>query len=293
MKNKIKAVVLDVDGVIIGNKVGVNTPNPNIEVIEALGELKKRGFIVSFCTSKPYLGVEKAVRGLNLLNLHITDGGAVLFDALSNKAIETFAISSQYAKGLIQNYIGQGYYVAIYTPTNYMIQKSQKSDITDKHAFVLQRNPVIVDDLASESLKHNIIKIVIIAKNEADKEKPDSMFKTLYAEKLNIKWGQPQIIKPLQFGTITDKAISKGKMLLKMMKRCGINRDEVLSVGNSDSDWNFMRETDYVATLENGQNGLKTLVNLAGSRGFVSKSVDENGFIDILNHFELISPCYI
>lgn len=32
----IKGIILDVDGVIVGEKIGFNSPNPNLEVIETL-----------------------------------------------------------------------------------------------------------------------------------------------------------------------------------------------------------------------------------------------------------------
>lgn len=288
MNNKIKAMVLDVDGVIIGEKIGFNTPLPSIEVSKTLRELHRHGYIVSFCTSKPFAGVEKTVRDSMLLNCHITDGGAVLFDASVDKVIDTFPVDLHYTKELISEYIQLGYYVAIYTPTDYIIQKSKKSDISDKHEYVLQKAPIVVDDLLAEVSKLNIIKIVVIAKDESDKIKPDEIFRAKYSDKFNIKWGQPPIIKPLQFGIITNKEISKGKMLLTMMQHYKLQRDDILSIGNSNSDWDFMRETEYVATLENGQDGIKGLVSHAGDKSFISRSVDENGFIDIVKHFELL-----
>ena len=59
---------------------------------------------------------------------------------------------------------------------------------------------------------------------------------------------------------------------------------EILGIG----DWNFMQLCGQVATLENGTRQLKTLIQTKGLNNcYISPSVDENGFLDILNHFHL------
>ena len=40
--NKILGIILDVDGVIVGEKIGFNSPNPHIDVINKLRELKSK-----------------------------------------------------------------------------------------------------------------------------------------------------------------------------------------------------------------------------------------------------------
>ena len=37
--NKIQALILDVDGVIVGEKIGFNSPHPHPDVVSALKEI--------------------------------------------------------------------------------------------------------------------------------------------------------------------------------------------------------------------------------------------------------------
>ena len=69
-------VVLDVDGVIVGEREGFNFPDPNNEVIYSLKKLRQSGIFVSLCTGKPAFGIEKIITDAYLNNLHIVDGDA-------------------------------------------------------------------------------------------------------------------------------------------------------------------------------------------------------------------------
>ena len=48
----IKAIITDIDGVIVGKKHGVNFPLPNDDVIQKLKNLHKTGFPIVLCTAK-------------------------------------------------------------------------------------------------------------------------------------------------------------------------------------------------------------------------------------------------
>ena len=84
----IKAIICDVDGVIVGKKHGVNFPLPNDLVIQRLKALHTKGIPVVFCTGKFQHGIFELVRKANLRNPHITDGGALIINPLDNKIVK-------------------------------------------------------------------------------------------------------------------------------------------------------------------------------------------------------------
>jgi hydroxymethylpyrimidine pyrophosphatase-like HAD family hydrolase len=70
------------------------------------------------------------------------------------------------------------------------------------------------------------------------------------------------------------------------MEYLGIPLTEVLAIGDTLSDWNFMNLCKYVAVPANGQDALKELAKTKGEGNyFIGPSVDENGIINILDHF--------
>jgi hydroxymethylpyrimidine pyrophosphatase-like HAD family hydrolase len=54
------------------------------------------------------------------------------------------------------------------------------------------------------------------------------------------------------------------------------------------SDWGFMEICGYAGAMGNASTELKEKVQAKGDNGYVGTSVDENGVLDILRHFEIM-----
>ena len=54
----IKLIILDVDGVIVGEKIGFNSPNPHPEVISKLKSIHEQGIPIVLCTAKPHFAIK-------------------------------------------------------------------------------------------------------------------------------------------------------------------------------------------------------------------------------------------
>ena len=66
--NKIKAIILDVDGVIVGDRAGFNAPYPPTEVINKLKQIRENSVYVILCSDKPYYSVKKS-GSISFLNI--------------------------------------------------------------------------------------------------------------------------------------------------------------------------------------------------------------------------------
>lgn len=288
MKSNIKAVILDVDGVIIGEKVGYNSPHPHPDVIAALREIKNKGIPVSLCTAKPHFAIGKEIKDADLNTVHITDGGGVIINPLKNKIITQNNIPTESAVKVIQAFLDANVYVEFYTVDNYVIQKSQAGDFTSKHSLVIQSDPLQVDSLVEAAKKAKITKIMPIAANEADKANLHKLFEP-FKNELVLSWGVHPVILPLQFGIITAPGISKQKGAMEIAKTTGISLVDTLGVGDSESDWQFMELCGFAAAMGNAKQDLKDLVATKGEQqSFVGAGVNENGILSILKHFGLI-----
>ena len=139
----IKGIILDIDGVIIGEKIGFNSPSPHPEVISALKKIKSKGIFVSLCTAKPHFAIKDTIESAGLDNLHITDGGGVIIDPIDNVILKSNIINSDSAIKVI----------------DYFIEENQTSEITKKHAHVLQKEPQLVKSLVESARNDKITKI--------------------------------------------------------------------------------------------------------------------------------------
>lgn len=278
----VKGVILDVDGVIVGEKLGFNFPDPHPKVITKLQQVRKSGIPIALCTAKPIFSINKLVKKLKLDNYHIADGGGVVANPIQNKVVAKKLIPNSLASNLTAFFLPSNTYIELYNPQKYIIQKSQKGTITKKHIPILFQKPEIVDSILKSAQTEEITKIMLIAKNEKDKQRIDKLLDQ-FRNKLNVYWGLHPSALPLQFGVITAKGVSKENGAKAISKNLNVSFNNLLAVGDSIGDWQFIKLCKYKGAVGNATQELKDLVT--NSNGYIGPGVDKNGIIDILDHF--------
>jgi len=272
--DNIKAIVLDIDGVIVGEKIGFNSPDPHNDVIAKMRQLRDSGIKIILCTAKPHFAIRSIIQSANLDNPHITDGGGVLISPINNDIIKQYVIEKEQAKRVIEMCLRNGIYVEVYTTEKYIVQKSQVNKITPQHTHILQCEPEIVDDLLS--LDEQITKIMPVVNGESEKAKFTKLFNELNSN-LALAWGIHPVALPLLFGIITAKGITKKQGALDILESLNISTDNALGVGDSTSDWAFIEPLKYGGAMDNASQELKDKVLSKGTNGIIGGHVDENG----------------
>ena len=275
----VKAMILDVDGVIVGESKGVNAPDPHPDVMAKLKSVKMP---ISLCTAKPAFAIGDITKQASLDNPHIADGGGLLVghdNEIYKKRMLDTDVAGRIVGALLENNI----YAEVYTPTNYFIQSDQMCDMAEKHAFVLQRMPGLVDSLEKFSMREEVTKIVAITATEEKAIAAREIFKPIEGFAA-ISWTIHPTMIPMQFAVFTAPGITKRQGALDISGLLNIPLDNILGVGDSASDWQFIELCGYGAAMGNASEALKELVRSKGpERSYVGKSVDENGIIDIID----------
>lgn len=284
----IRGLVLDIDGVLVGEKIGFNSPWPHPDVIRRLKGIRATGIPIILSTGKPHFSIEKIITDCRLDTPHVVNNGAIIIDPMHGRIIKKHVMDPTLVTRLIRTFLDADMYVEVYTPDAYMIQKSQYRDnLTPVHAHVLQREPIMVDNLAVEAEKHDIIKVMPVATDETDWPRLMALFAP-FAAHAELSLGLHPVANPHQFGGITAKGVSKRQSTLDALECLSLGIRDCLGVGDSASDWQFMELTGFSAAIGNAADKLKVLVRSMGKTGYIAeRSVDENGILPILDHFGL------
>ena len=285
--NGIRAILLDVDGVIVGDKLGVNYPLPHPDVIARLQEVRENGVYVSLCTAKPLESIAKIVFESNLNNLHISDGGSVITNPFESTPRHLDYIDSNVATIIMSSFVSGEIYHEAYSQAGYYVIEKSVGEITAIHASILGFEPIVADDMSSVIKNNSITKLIAIASNEQEIRKINGLVKP-YDDFLTLKWGIHPVAMPYQFGVITSKSASKENGANYILNAYSVLHNETLAVGDSVSDWSFMHCCGFVATVDNSHDELKKLVSERdAASSCISPSVNDNGIISILNYFGL------
>jgi hydroxymethylpyrimidine pyrophosphatase-like HAD family hydrolase len=100
-----------------------------------------------------------------------------------------------------------------------------------------------------------------------------------------MAWSIHMPMLPLQFAIITAPGITKRRAALDIAEILNVPLDKFLAVGDSASDWKFIEVCGYGAAMGNASDELKKLVAGKGEKGYIGKSVDENGIIEIIDWY--------
>ena len=180
----IKAIVLDIDGVIIGNLPGINFPYPSKKVTEVLKKIHDSGIPVSFLTGKTTFAAWENIKSIGIDNPHIADGGAVIFNPIQNKIIKKDLINS---KDLLEFMyaLGKETYVNFFTIDNYFLLKKLENEYTKTYGKFIGKPPALVDDVENVIRNQEISKFNISAFTEKDKEKATEVLNN-FSDKLLV-----------------------------------------------------------------------------------------------------------
>lgn len=276
-----KAIILDVDGVIIGEKKGFNLPHPHIDVMAKLCEVRAKEIPVVLCTAKPAFAIKYEIKEASLNNIHIADGGAILIDN-SGKVYEEIKLESVLAKNIVSALLAKNIYTEVYTADNYYIEARQESSLTEGHATILGQKPQIVDSLPKLCEELDITKIAFAVADTNQKPYAEEVL-IPFKEKIANVWTHHPSLLPIQWGIVTAPNISKAQATINVSKVLDIPLENMLGVGDSTSDWSFMNLCGYVGAMGNATPELKELAKF--KEHIIGDNVDNNGVIDILDWY--------
>lgn len=279
----IKAIVLDVDGVLVGTKEGINFPDPHPDIINAIRKINKNGIPVSLCSARPNFSMTNLIDLLELKTLHIANNGAVLFNQQEN-IFKINHLEHDLAIEMVEQAEKEKIYTEVFTRDKYMIQKGYENQNTIELAKLRLTFPELVENIIDETIKSEVIRIMFVV--DTNKKKEIEKFIEKYESRVDFNWSTAPSFHGWG-GLVTAKNISKRSGVIKISESLQIPLESILAVGDGINDWNFMEVCGFVAAMGNAHQELKELVKTKGEHGFIGGDVDENGLLGIFNYFKI------
>jgi len=281
----VKAVVLDIDGVIIGNLSGFNFPYPSKEVSKALKKIHGKGIPVSFLTGKTTFAAWENISKIGIDNPHIADGGAIIFNPVQGKIVKKEILNKESIKKLI-NLLPYNYF-NFFTTENYYLLKSSENEYTKIYEKFIGKPPILVDSKIEVLESSEISKLNISSFNIDEKEKITSALNTL-SDEFNFSWSRGPNTGEVETVVVTSKLASKKQGVKYLSEYLGIDLKDVLGVGDTIHDWDFIEICGYKGAMGNATEELKSKFNFKNDNEFLGGNVNEDGIIKILENFNLI-----
>ena len=260
---KIKLIGVDLDGTVLDSKRQIS-----IENIEVFAECKSRGIHIVPVTGRPYSGLFDEYKNAINCDYSIHTNGAVVINVRSgervishsiaqSKAIELMGILSEFDchYGIFHNNYG-------YLGARDYALELEKYKGTPLHRYVLKtRRPVESQHKFIRTI-NSCDNIYVIANSTSERERirkaienVEDIFYTC-SEDVDVEIGGK---------------CSKGSTLIEFGQMLGIDRSEIMAIGDSGNDLSMLEDAGISVAMENAGDSIKNAAD------FVTKSCDESG----------------
>lgn len=260
----IKLISFDLDGTILkGEYISKNT-------IEAFEKLREKGIILIPNTGRSIDSLRGIFKTLNLDSYCILNTGSTIMDIKNEKIEKFFNLNMDDFRYIKSNFYPK-YDISIYTLNSiYYLNNIFPEIIEDNH--ILKMNMLKFDENISEC---EIVRVNIMG----NKKKLDNFEKT-YNKKLLEKY---YVVRNIDISVeILNKNASKGNALNYLLKKLGINNDEVLTIGDGNNDITMFENIKYSVAMGNASDYVKSRAK------YVTDTIDEDGFVKILNELNIL-----
>lgn len=282
----IKAIVLDVDGVIVGTRQGHNFPHPSSAVSHALRTIKKNGISVSFLSAKTAFSIAENVKRVGIEGIHVADGGAVLFNPMQNSVVQVHSVPKDEIAHVVAD-LPDFAVVYLFTSKNYYVRTSQCNDpLVPLYIPIVEREPVVVDSFDQTITQNRFSKVNIYVQTSEQKTQINNILQK--TEKLSWAWASNPKLPGYLVCVITAAGVSKRAGVEALATRLNVTLDTILAVGDTMHDWEFIQICGYKGIMANATEELKGVVDFKAHHTFLGGHVDEDGVLNIFRHFNLI-----
>lgn len=266
-----KIVALDMDGTLLRDDKTISTVTK--EKIKMAGEL---GVKVVLTTGRPIQGIERYLKELELTkegDYVIAVNGALVSRAHDYSIISRSAVLTGKDVKYIYSKVKHlnTYFHSYGSNEDFVNKKSKFSDAEEIRVGLKIKQIDFSTDLKDDDV---LLKAILEEEPEIIDEIISKIPEKLYEEYSVIR-SAPFMLE------IINKNCNKAAGLEKLAQHLGINREEIIAIGDEQNDIEMLKYSGLGVAMGNAREEIKKLA------GFVTKSNEEDGVAEVIDKFIL------
>lgn len=231
----IKLLALDLDGTVFGDDLVVSK-----RVLRAIKAAQDQGVVVTIATGRMFRSAREVAADLQIAQPLICYQGALVAHSSSGEVLYHRTIPQQLARGVVADAAGRAIHLNFYLNDRIYVSRS-----TPEALFYSRINR----DMPIEEVGDLLVwldrqggaeptKLVLVT----DPEQTDAtlaLFSELYSHHLQVTKSHPR------FTEFTNIECSKGRALAFLASYCGVEREEVMAIGDGHNDLDMISWAGY------------------------------------------------
>lgn len=250
---KIKMVALDMDGTTFNDDKVISERNK-----AAIERAIAQGVIVLPATGRPLIGLPKAMTDIPGVIYAVTSNGAAIYDLRTNETIYTDAISNDKAVRITELLQTYGHLPEVYVDGVCYVDEDMFPQIFDYDI------PKVLYDYIKVSRKPVKNLIQFLKDSGKDIHKIHMLFDRRYPQKRAEAFKLMERFDGLLVSCASDfnieinsETADKGTALLTLGKMLGIEKDEIMAMGDEHNDLPMLTKVGFSVAMGNASEEVK------------------------------------
>lgn len=264
----IKLVAIDLDDTLLDSGLQI-APS----CLEAIRQVQEMGIKVTLATGRMYRSALPYARQIKADLPLITYQGALVKNSLSGEVLYNRPVPEELAVEVMEYFRQAQVHFQTYLNDELCLESLTEEGLA--YANVAGVEPRIVPDLMEAVRHEQPMKIMAITDNERALLDMEVELKTRYRKLLNITRSKPYYLE------VMDQSANKGHALQVVAEHFGIDRKEVLAVGDSYNDLAMIEWAGVGVAMGNARDVVKDAAD------YVTSSNEEAGVAEALHRFIL------
>jgi len=269
-----KLLAVDIDGTLLDSEGKLRS-----ETEEAIKQGLKRGMIFAISTGRPVQGVQAFIDRFGVDLPVIAYNGAMVVLGKSRKILYKCSMNTEDAVEIIN--LGNKYGTCVFAWADDRLFANNLGERAYEYSKISGVPPVILESAESVAAL-GVMKVLWYDTVEAIgeyKKKLDEYFRLdahrAIGDNVNYHTSQPYFLE------FVDKRASKAKALEKLGEHFGIDRSEIIAVGDGFNDLSMIEYAGLGVAMGNAHASIKEKAD------YITLSNDENGVAHVIHKFIL------
>ncbi|HON12933.1 MAG TPA: Cof-type HAD-IIB family hydrolase [Treponema sp.] len=263
--NEITLLALDLDDTLLREDLTISFHTKNI-----LKRVEEAGIIVVLASGRSPKAMERYARDLGLHKRPgylVCNNGTTIQESHTGTIVKEFFLPIEASLAVFDLVDAEGFPVQIYEDgTIYVSRRNEYADIDQKLTGLRQ---VVVDNFRS-FLAAGAQKMVIPG-DPALLKPLEVLLKTFIGDRVTIFTSKPYFLE------ILPPATGKGEALAVVAQMLGIDRNQVMAIGDSMNDESMIRWAGYGVAMLNGDPRIKAI-----AKAVTGRTNEEDGVADFV-----------
>lgn len=267
MRMTIRLVALDLDDTLLDSRLEISR-----ECREAIEEVSRRGVKVTLATGRMF---KSALRYADQLSMNlplITYQGAWVKNSGSGETIYYRPVPPEYGLEFLKRVRDLGCHYQTYLDDELYLERLTSEGLA--YARMAGVEPVVVDRL-EPVVEQGPLKMLIIEEDISLLDKWEQELKAEFGQFLYITRSKPHYLEAMH------PEATKGRALAALASYYGIEREEVMAVGDSYNDMDMIQWAGLGVAVANARSPVRQVAD------YVTLSNDEHGVAEALKRFIL------